>query len=144
MTRPLTMKHGTVATPPEERVPIHHISKLIQRWVEVYRADHSYPGQNDGTYEAGENKDGCLAVLGFHCNMSGRRLRLIKDGKFDVGTRKSGTFHYVDWVPFDIADKIVCASVGPLAWHQEPLNQYYGPLTVKPNERAYEHEQVAA
>ena len=147
MSAPLTMKHGTVKTPPEERVPIELIAPLILSWVEKYKALHAEPNKNDRSsryVDAEDTHHGHLEILAFHCQMSPRRLRMIKNGKFDVGGKRSETLRHVDWVPFDIADKIVCATVGPLAWRNAPLNQFYGPLPVARYERDHEHEEVAA
>ena len=75
-----------------------------------------------------------MNILQFHTGVSARTLRRIKSKKYE----------YAETIPFDMADKIVCGTVGPLAWHTEPLSEYYGPLTVKKYERDFDHEEVAA
>ncbi len=133
---------GVPQTPPQERIPTSVVAPLIDRWLEVYKTDHSEMGknQNSSSYITEGSEKGHLDILAFQCGVSSRRLRLIKDNRFDVGSARHGTLRYVDWLPFDIADKIVIATVGPMAWHHEPLCRYYGPLGTKPWERKLQEE----
>jgi hypothetical protein len=48
--------------------------------------------------------------------------------------KHSKTYRFVDYISFNMADKIVCATVGPFAWLEEPLREFYGPLTVSAKE----------
>ena len=116
----------------DSRIPIAVIAPLIRRWLDVYkatRAEESGNG-NRNTYVAdGCTHDGYLVVLSFHCGVSARVLRRILNGNVECGGRKNRGV--VDSLTFDMADKIVCATMGPLAWHtEESLMPYYGPLKV--------------
>lgn len=133
-------------TPPNERVPTKPIAALINRWITEHKAESpsQYGNERTGRYVENVDKigDERLSILSFHCGVSVRQLRRIITGKTYVGDHRHGTYEEVDWVSFDLADKIVCGTVGPLAWQVEPLKQHYGPLSVKAYERHL--EEVAA
>jgi hypothetical protein len=109
-------------------VPIAVVAPLIRRWLEVYKADRT---ENDGY--ATTPKEGHLSVLSFQCGVSPRTLRQIvnnkkKDGRFDSPEP-------TDKITFDMADKIVCATIGPWGWRtEESLIPYYGPVEVSYSE----------
>lgn len=130
-------------TPAQERIPIAVISDIVNAWLRKYVAENGTNNETSNTYVP-NSRQGHLEVLAFHTGVNHKRLSNIKNGRYEIGDKRNGTLRAVDYVPFDIADKIVCGTVGPLAWHTEPLSEYYGPLTVKKYERAFEHEEVAA
>lgn len=147
------MQWGKTRTPEEERVPCKIIASLIKDWERKFAADHTEPPRmksgtdNPRPYveDKGAENEGHLRVLAFHCGINARRLRTIKNGRCETGNYRSGTRRFVDWVSFDVADKIVCAVLGPDAWHCDPvLNEcYQRTLSVKPYEKNYEHEVAA-
>ena len=143
MKTKINMTHGTTATPPNERVPTNVIASLIRRWLVEHKAKspNEMGNQHVSRYVENSDKDEHLTILAFHTGVSSRHLRRIMTGKTHIGQHRTGTYQEVDWVPFDIADKIVCGTVGPLAWHIEPLSEFYGPLSVKAYER---HLEMAA
>ena len=129
---------GIPPVPESEHVPISLIAPLIERWEFIYRSDHRETATNhglkdfSGPYVERTDNEGCLSILSFHAGVNPRRLRALKAGYFEIGNRKCGTMKRVDWVPFDIADRIVLATTGtPLTWYQVPLNKYYGPFEVR-------------
>ena len=137
------MKSGTTTTPPNERIPISPLVTLIRGWLEVHKVKSpiEFGNNNVARYVEKPDQDEHLHILAFHTGVSSRHLRRILSGKTHTGQHRTGTYQEVDWVPFDIADKIVCGTVGPLAWHTEPLSEFYGPLSVKAYER---HLEMAA
>ena len=141
---------GIPPVPESERVPLSLITPLIRKWEHLYSVDHVETNRNSLSefarpYVERTDHEGHLAILAFQSGVNARRLRMMKSGKFEIGNRRSGTIRHVDWVPFDIADRIVLATTGtPLTWYQEPLNKYYGPFEVRHYERDREHVEVAA
>ena len=121
-------------TPESERIPIRLVVPLIHDWLEKHEADHP----NSLGYQHSDN-EGYLGILAFRTGVSARRLRMILQGRVDTGKKSLGTFHFVDWITFSMADKIVinCAPDGPYAWRREPLKDFYGPLSVASGERKY-------
>ena len=81
-------------------------------------------GADTDKYMDNWHPDGHYHVLGFQAGVSGRQLR-----GYITGTPTKGS--NPDYIAFDTADKIVCATVGPMAWYtDERLIPYYGPLAV--------------
>ena len=106
-------------------VPVEVIRPYIRRWLELYRVDHVEVGSNahSTSYIKSSDNEGHLGVLSFHSGVSGRVLRQY------LNTEN------VQKIPFDLADKIVIATAGPMAWHtDEALTPYYGPFEVRPRE----------
>ena len=107
-------------------VPISAIRPLIQEWLRKHSADRATGlGGDRDPYLAGERlPNGAYDILGFQCGVNGRQLR-----GYVTGTPTKGSNS--EYVSFDTADKIVCATAGPIAWHTDKrLKPYYGPLAV--------------
>lgn len=107
-------------------VPSSVIRPYIQRWYDKYSAEHPEQrrGQKGGDgyirYQSGDQ--GRLDVLAHHAKISARVLKRHMLGELDMMT-------------FNLADRIICATDGPLAWHtEEDLIPYYGPLEVSVSE----------
>jgi len=116
-------------------VPISVIAPLIQRWLDVYRSTRT---EADGYTKI--HNEGHLSVLSFHSGVSPRTLRQIVNNKKKAGAWDRGEKE-TELITFDMADKIVCATIGPLGWHtEESLAPYYGPIEVTYSElkRGYE------
>ena len=138
-------KSEATVVPPGERVPLPFIREIVVNWVKHYDAEHLHPGRRSGEFSAASRsyttgRDTKFHVLAFRCGVNERRLRQLYSGKFQIGDARNGTEQLVDWVPFDVADKIICGTVGPLAWHVEPLSDFYGPLSIRDWERALNSE----
>ncbi len=119
-----------------EQVPISVIAPLIVEWEVEYKSK----SQGAGSYIDEDRYPDCLEILGFQCGLSARFLRRVKKGQVMGGRHKIQ--HFVDYISFSSADKIVCATVGPLAWHEPPLCDYYGPIPVAAYEKDYEGVDV--
>ena len=111
-------------------VPVSVVKPYIKRWLDRYKA------QSDGNknthsnpYVEKSDNEGHLGILSFQCGVSGRVLRQYLNTNLELETT------------FDIADKIVCATEGPLAWHtDDTLKPFYESLEVTYGElkRGYE------
>lgn len=110
-------------------VPIRVVAPIVREWNDRYIANKGEPARN--SYIENHGNEAGLEVLGFQSGISPKTLRAIMNNKLKGGNTSHGGGYYVDDISFDMADKIVCATLGPLGWLTDPtLSRYYGPLDV--------------
>ena len=127
-------KHG-----PREMIRDHTVPcAVLVPLIEGFQRENAHPGGNWTTNN--NNESAWMQLLASRSGVSARQIRRIMVGKIEstLGSRENRVKVLRDHVGFKTADRIVCATVGPLAWHQEPLNEFYGPLPVLSWERDYE------
>lgn len=114
----------------ELRVPCSVIRPHMDKFASQYE-------DAEGWWENNHER-GWMCILGSRIGKSAKTIRRIHEGKYE--TSLNGERHYVDHIPFDLADKVICETSGPIAWRMDPeLAKHYGPLPV----RGYERKRAA-
>lgn len=114
----------------ELRVPCSVIRPHMDKFALQYK-------DAEGWWENNHER-GWMCILGSRMGVSAKTIRRIYEGKYETTLNKER--HYVDHIPFDLADKVICAATEnpALAWRQEPLSEFYGPLPIRGYERKLE------
>lgn len=114
----------------ELRVPCALLKPYMDKFAREYK-------DAEGWYEH-HHEVAWMSILGFRIGKSAKTIRRIYEGKYE--TTLEGKRHFMDNIPFDLADKVICAATEnpALVWRQEPLSEFYGPLPVRAYERGFE------